>query len=288
MIWVTCPGCGAHLAVPEDAAAPDLRCEGCGHVVLFGAVPLAVPVDGEVAAEVVPPAPVAVVPPPPRRPVQPSAAETAAGLRPRPRRRPAWLTVGLAVLAVVGLAALGYFYFFHDIEAPVTAADRQVVITAQHLAKFEPTLRPDPALGKYRKVRHLDGSRELTYEYETPEEAEDWLYIECVVSVEPTVADARAAYAGLSLDTRPAIHVVGAAGGGSELGQVVRNDLWRWGDASRSVLLTSEGETVGNFFMARKGRRYFTLVIVGISFDQPEVIRQVLAPLLGRLESYEG
>jgi hypothetical protein len=189
---------------------------------------------------------------------------------------------------VIGLAILGYFYLFHDIEEPVTGADRQLVITAQHLAKFEPALRPDPALGKFRKVRHLDGSRELTYEYETPEGAKEWLYIECVVSVEPTVSDARASYAGLSLDTRPAIHLTGAAGDESELGQVERNDLWRWGDASRCVLLTNEGEAVGNFFMARKGRRYFSLVIVGITFDEPEVIRQVLAPLLGRLDGYRG
>jgi hypothetical protein len=287
MVSVTCPGCGAHLAVPEEGGARQIRCERCGHVVPLEPIPFAEPVAGEVVAEVVPPAPipVEVVPTPLRRP---PAAETAAELRPRPRRRRPWLILGLVVLGAIGVAILGYFYLFHDIEEPVTDADRQVVITAQHLAKFEPGLRPDPALGKFRKVRHLDGSRELTYEYETPEGAEEWLYVECVVSVEPTVADARASYAGLSLDTRPAVHLIGAAGDESELGQVERNDLWRWGDASRCMLLTNEGEVVGNFFMARKGRRYFTLVIVGITFDEPEVIRQMLAPLLGRLESYRG
>jgi hypothetical protein len=181
----------------------------------------------------------------------------------------------------------GYFWFIHEIEEPVTAADRAVLITAEQVAKFEPGFRPDPALGKFRKVRHLDGSRELTYEFETPDRAEQQFYIHCLVGVEPTASDAKDSYADLRLEDNSK-SVVHNAQAPERLDEVERNDLWRWGDSSRCMLLKYQGVEVGNHFMARKGRRYFSLVITGVCFDRSEVVAELLAPLLSRLENYDG
>ena len=53
-------------------------------------------------------------------------------------------------------------------------------------------------------------------------------------------------------------------------------------------LLMNGDQKVGNLFMARKGRRYFTLMIVGVYFEQADAIRQLLGPIVQRLDNYEG
>jgi hypothetical protein len=254
------------------------------------------PAEPLVAEAIVEPAPqpvpvtVEVIRPSPAQPVR-TVTDLGPWQPPNLRSKPTWRRtgwiVGAVLLGIVALGALVYFRFIYEIEEPVTAADRAVVITAEHVAKFQPGFRPNPGLGNFKKVRHLDGSMELTYEFETPDGAEVPLYVYCLVGVEPTTSDAKSVYAGLGLG-EGSQSLTTAVKVQEQLQEVERNDLWGWGDKSRCALLKTHGEIVGNFFMARKGRRYFALVITGVCFEDPPLIVQLLGPMLERLENYAG
>jgi hypothetical protein len=206
--------------------------------------------------------------------------------RPRRKGRSVLFIVGVIagvlLLGCGGLGALCYVLFIHETEEPVTAADRELVITAERLAQFVPTLHPDPSRGTLRKVRHFDGSREITYEYETPEGADEPLYVNFLVGLERNAQDATYSYTGQKIGTKIGMRLEG----GGHLQEVDRNDLWHWGDDSRCALLTNGGKPVGNVFMARKGSRYFSLMIVGVYFQEAGPIRELLGPMLQRLDNY--
>lgn len=266
MLTLSCPGCGAELSVDEQLAGCPIHCRHCRHEFTVPESP-----------------PVATAAAPPAWPEE---------RRERPKRRPSRVrsilfTCGIVsfvlLLACGGLGTAIYVFFIREIEEPVTAGDRGLVITAERLAHFVPTLQPDPSRGNVRKVRHLDGSRELTYEYEAAEGDEKPLYVNHEIGVERSAEDARYAYGGLGIGTNIGLRL----GGTGNLRQVERNELWRWGDDSRCVVLVNGDARVGNLFMARKGRRYFSLMIVGVYFEDRQAIQELLGPMLQRLDSYE-
>lgn len=276
MVSATCPGCGAALELPDRLAGCPVRCSHCRHEFTVPDVAEAELADEGAASGR------------PRR--RPAMAESYDDVR-RPRRKghPILLTCGI-VAGVMFLVCGGggvafYFLFIHETEEPVTPADRGMVVTAERLREFVPTLKADPAKGKIRKVRKLDGSRELTYEYDgTDNSDENTLYINDTVGVERSNDAASGAYTGLDIGTNIGFRLSGEG----KLRQVERKDLWSWGDTSKCVLLMNGDKKVGNVFMARKGRRYFLLTIVGVYFEDAGAIRDLLAPIVQRLDNYDG
>jgi hypothetical protein len=128
----------------------------------------------------------------------------------------------------------------------------------------------------------LDGSQEVDYEYDKPENADSPLYVNHIVIVERTASDARSSYAGFNIGAK-----IGMAGAAEGITQVERNDLWSWGDRSRCVMLHNNGQPYGQIFMGLKGRRYFMLVISGLYFNTSKDIKDFLDPKLKKLDSYE-
>ena len=61
----------------------------------------------------------------------------------------------------------------------------------------------------------------------------------------------------------------------------------KWGDQSECLLLYSEGEPVGNFFIARKGKHIVTFLMTGIYFDDAESFRDLMMPVLDRIDRYK-
>ncbi|MSR54577.1 MAG: hypothetical protein EXS09_15000 [Gemmataceae bacterium] len=253
MIPSRCPQCGERVIVRRGEYNRTIYCDGCNAVLS-----------------------------------EPEADERPRGRRPKPKKRGLstpkilLLVSGGLFLACGGMCTLSYALFIHEIDEPVTAADKTHVITAEHVAQFVPGTKVDPARAKFSKVRHLDGSRDLTYEYEDTADPEKTVYVTCTVSVERSAKDARDAYAGLKIGNK--IGIAAAEG----VIEVERKDLWTWGDDSRCVLLQSKGNSVGNSFMACKGKRYFIIYIVGIYFDKRGSIQDLLRDFLNKVDSYEG
>ena len=203
-----------------------------------------------------------------------------------PRKTPTALIVvavlgGVAAL-VCAVVAFGYFMFMREIEEPVTPAERDVLLTIEKLKEFV-DLEADPGRGRVKRVRYLDGSREVTYEYESPDGAADPLYVSSSVNLERNVSDARTVYVSSTLGFKLGM----ALEGESALRQVVRSGLFQWGDESKAVLLMRGDKPVGNLFAGRKGRKVFLVVLVGVFFDEREDVDAALGPILRSLEAYD-
>jgi hypothetical protein len=187
---------------------------------------------------------------------------------------------GMAALGC-GLGALVYIVFVHEFEEPVTQADRDVLVTVERLIEFV-DVDVEPARATAKRVRKLDGSREVRYEYESPDGAEDPLYLSSAVNLERNASDARTVYLGATVGFKLGM----ALGGDTALQEVVKPDLLRWGDESRAVVLMKGDTPVGNVFVGRKGRRVFHVVLVGAFFDEREHVDALLGPVLQRYDAY--
>jgi hypothetical protein len=53
-------------------------------------------------------------------------------------------------------------------------------------------------------------------------------------------------------------------------------------------MLVSKGHKVGNVLLGRVGRRYFSLKIAGVCFEEPQAIAELLEEMLRRFTDYEG
>jgi hypothetical protein len=185
-------------------------------------------------------------------------------------------------LAILGtLIGLGYLFYATAKDLPVTATDREVLITATHAAEWLDGFQPAPERGRFAKKRFFDESCELSYEYEHPEADAHWsLYVSCVVTVERSTSDARITYTASGTGTRLGL-------GLSDLELRDEDALFRWGDRSRCALITLEdGTVIGNYFICQDGTRVFELVLSGLYFDEGEALGEFLRPVLGRLHDY--
>ncbi len=100
------------------------------------------------------------------------------------------LVIGVPILCLLGLASLGALYMLTATEVPITEADRNVVLTAERLAEWIEDFTPDPQHASLSKVRYIDGSIEIEYEYDETENDEA-PYLHYTVSYEPNTQDAR-------------------------------------------------------------------------------------------------
>jgi hypothetical protein len=185
-------------------------------------------------------------------------------------------TLGLIVL-LAGAAAL-YLWSAESLE--VTPADRQLVVTVDDLAPWLDDVTPDRSAETVQKSRYFDGSWDIEYEYEHPDEDVP-LYINSSVTVEHTTQDARTTYASLGVGVRIGLTVSKTEG----MQLVDRNDLYRWGDQSRCTLVTVGGRPVGTLFLARKATYVFYFAVTGLALDNGAELGQLLDPHLKRLEA---
>jgi hypothetical protein len=188
------------------------------------------------------------------------------------------VVVGLLVL----LLTIGAIFYATAEELPITDAERGIVTTASYLAEWSEDLDPSLGVESLNMMRFIDGTVDLEYEYEHPDSDENsFLYISCAVTIDTSATDARITY-----ETEGA----GASFGFGLFGveRQDRPDLFSWGRKSDSALLIGEdGAVVGNYFACLKGQRSFRWIVVGLYWDEPGSLREVLEPVLERLEDYE-
>lgn len=206
-------------------------------------------------------------------------------VRDKPRRRTWLLVVVLAIGVPVGgvalLGLLGWLFVASAKELPVAEKDRNAVLKAEDVVEFFPVLEVHPAAATIKKVRYLDGSHDVEYEYESHRGGDLELYVTCTVTVERNPSDAIASYATLGAFTQLGMSIAG------NVKVVPRDDLFRWGDASSHALIENEFGTVGNLFRARSGKYIFDVTIIGVYFDDAETLAELLKPRLERMKSYQ-
>ena len=192
------------------------------------------------------------------------------------------LVIGIPVGLILLIVTLGVLFYATAKDLAVTDADRAVVVTAQHRTNWFDGLDPTAGTETWAKKRYLDGSIDVDYSYDLEPESEEgtYVWISCTVTVDKKASDARITY--------------GAGSAGSSIGLGItgvkrreRNDLFSWGEKSKCAILVGEEDTpVGNHFVCLAGTRTFELVVVGLYFDEPGSMAEVLQPILSRLADY--
>lgn len=187
------------------------------------------------------------------------------------------LVIGIPLAMCLLVGGVGMLFALGTKQMPLQPGDEAALVTAEDLlASIGSEAVPDPAKVKQGRERLLDGSVEISYEYESQDPP---LYVSTIISLERNESDARATYIGQS---------VGGAAGMALAGQGLklepRDDLMKWGDQSKSQLMVLEGNPVGHFFITRKGKRVFVTVFSGVYFDEPELLSSFLTPHLEAME----
>ncbi|RYX82596.1 hypothetical protein EON83_18670 [bacterium] len=142
----------------------------------------------------------------------------------------------------------------------VTPADKTAFITISELVAFGYD-NPKPPQGQWSKTAYGDGTYEIEYEAETPDEEQKYpLYFDESLSDERTAKDALTYLAG----TRGAMNLGLKTQNLTE--KALPNQII-YGDGSSLTTLQSGNIVVGNIFSARKKGRTFSLMLVGMAFD---------------------
>jgi hypothetical protein len=208
---------------------------------------------------------------------------------PPPRKRSRtwiWLVVILVpaglLLCVAFVIGIGAVYVLTAKEEPASQSERQLVVDAAAVAAARGDFTPRAELETCKKIRYLDRSFDIEYEYDSPED-DDNPYINSSLTVERNLRDARTSYLSLWGGARLGMRF----GSGTEVTVVERNDLFRWGDESRFALLQVGGFSGGNLFVARKDTKVVYLLLAGASLDEPGEIAALLGPVLERVEQFK-
>lgn len=183
------------------------------------------------------------------------------------------LAVGIPVLAVVGLAGLGLAYNALADEKPANATQQELVLKAADLAPYVPGFVPNPAAEKTICRTNVDGTVEIENTYESED-----MYLYSTYGKTDNATDAAA-----SITAQSGGVSIGYSG--TEVTEVERNDLFRWGDSSKFYIVRNGVDPIGNRFIARKGGKVVHVLFSGVYFDDRDSIHELLDPLLRRIEA---
>jgi hypothetical protein len=183
------------------------------------------------------------------------------------------------LVAVVLLAALCLAGCQRDL--PISAADREVVLRAADLIPYGYGLEQTEQYETFKRIRYFDGSHELTYEFQTPEsEEENALYINVIVSVEKSTADALTSHGAEKVGL-----TIGLKANGVQQREI--KDFYEYGDSSSFAVLEKDGHPIGNIFTTRDGKRVFVLTLSGMYFDDAETFKELIEGRLRKFSVYQ-
>lgn len=185
------------------------------------------------------------------------------------------IVVPLAIFLLVG--GLTWFFQSTGKYRALEPAERAVLVTAHDL--FAMSAQPElyvQAQETGEREDLLDGSATLTTEYQSEKPP---MYVVSQVALEPSERAAKLTWQAQSIGG-----FMGLSVESKDIVLVNRDDLYSWGDESKSQLLTIEGKPVGHFFVIRKGRRVFMAIFTGVYFDEASPLAALLTPKLEAME----
>jgi hypothetical protein len=184
------------------------------------------------------------------------------------------LIIGACVfLGLAGLVGLGLLMNTSTETRALTSQERARVFTIDDLSEWMPQYEINRAFEKSGYEHYLDGSYELSYDYEHT----DTLYVTCTLTVEKNTNDAKASYTGAKIGGG-----IGTKMAGDGFREEAHDDLFRWGDESSFVTIIGPNGPVGNRLLARKGTRVIFIQISGVYFSTSEDIHELLDEPLKR------
>jgi hypothetical protein len=163
---------------------------------------------------------------------------------------------------------------------PVEAAEKEMVLRAGDLVEYGYGMEQTEQFEKFAKTRFIDGSSEITYEFETPDSEEEHpLYLNVTMTFEKKTSDAW-----LSQGAEKVGMKYGLKAAGIEAREI--KGFYKFGDTSEFYLLEKDGNPVGNMFFARQGKRIYTLVVSGMYFDDAATWKERIEEKLTRFAAH--
>lgn len=185
---------------------------------------------------------------------------------------------GFCTLCTCGFVFLGLY----SQELQVRPQDEAVLVTAADISQFVGDFVPNSSREKITRNKHLDGSVELSYEYDDTNN-EEAPYISYTVFTEASESDAATEFDTLWAATELGMKI----GGGSSVSVSERNDIFTWGDKSRFGIMTVDGQPAGNLFVGRQGKFVVVFIIANIYFED-DAFADLMMPYLDGLRTYDG
>ena len=157
--------------------------------------------------------------------------------------------------------------------------DKPLLLTVAELAPYG--LSPDNyrQYEVFRRNIFVDGTIEVTYEFDPPDDSGINIYLSVAASFEHTESDAKLAYITERKGT-----TIGAKLGGVSITE--SKGFFTYGDESFFGFLMGEKGPGGNLFITRTGTKLYVVLIGGVYFDNQDDWAQLITPKLQYLESY--
>ena len=167
-------------------------------------------------------------------------------------------------------------------QAPVSDAERELFLRARDLEPFGIKFPRPERYERFNKTIYFDGSRELEYEFELPDDAvhENALYMSVSITFEKNAADAKFSQGVEKFGADTGMKLAG-------LRLEEREGFFRYGDESSFYVLLKDGEAVGNFFVTREGAKVYTVILAGVSFDDREMWAGLVTPRLQKFSAHK-
>ena len=206
---------------------------------------------------------------------------------PRQSNNKVWIIVAAVIaISIIGgmllVVGLGALYWATSSEEPLGPNDQAAIVDIDMFLDWSgDPYAPDYSGEKLIKTRFLDGSYDVDYDFNVPEDP-DAPYLNCNITIEKNKADANVSYVSMWTGALLGMHMLGDA----DVEVTERNDIFRWGDESTFAILSVDGEPFGNMFSARKDTRVFFIIFSGIYTDDGEFVNDLLLPVLSELHTY--
>jgi len=157
--------------------------------------------------------------------------------------------------------------------------DKPLLITVEDLAPYGVSPDDYQQYETFQRNVFVDGSADIEYEFDPPEDSEINLYISATASFERTTKDAQLAYQMELKGTTFGAKLGGAAATESQ-------GFFTYGDESFFAFLMGKKGPGGNLFITRTGAKVYVVIIGGVYFDNPDDWAELIMPKLHYLESY--
>ena len=206
---------------------------------------------------------------------------------PRQSNSKVWIIVAAVIgISIIGgmllVVGLGALYWATSSEELLGPNDQAAIVDIDMFLDWSgDPYAPDYSGEKLIKTRFFDGSYDVDYDFNVPEDP-DAPYLNCNITIEKNKADANVSYVSMWSGALLGMHMLGDA----DVEVTERNDIFRWGDESTFAILSVDGEPFGNMFSARKGTRVFFIIFSGIYTDDGEFVNDLLLPVLSELHTY--
>ena len=159
----------------------------------------------------------------------------------------------------------------------ITDAERELLVTIKDLEIYDVAI-PDSSTGEtFLVTKNLDGSREIRYEFDAGKipNSTDHTFIISRVEIHPGIPEAQDAFD----EIISGINLGGFLGSGK--GKINEDtSLFVWGDENYGAYLEKDSRRLGNIIVTRTGDTIFDLTIVGLYFDDPQLLHDLLIPKL--------